>query len=45
MIMSNDWQNKYDKYYVIAPLTSEEKELKKIVSSFEVLIEPNEKMV
>ncbi|CAG8547600.1 16003_t:CDS:2 [Racocetra fulgida] len=43
LIMSNDWQNQYDKYSVIAPLTSDKEELKKGVASFEVLIEPNEK--
>ena len=43
LIMSNDWQNQYDKYSVIAPLTSDKKELEKGVASFEVLIEPNEK--
>ena len=43
LIMSNDWQNQHDKYTVIAPLTSDEEELKKSVASFEVLIEPDEK--
>ena len=43
LIISNDWQNQYDKYSVIAPLTSDKEELEKGVASFEVLIEPNEK--
>ena len=43
LIMSNDWQNQYDKYSVIVPLTSDKEELKKNTASFEVLIEPNEK--
>ncbi|CAG8774691.1 16060_t:CDS:2, partial [Cetraspora pellucida] len=43
LIMSNDWQNQHDKYSIVAPLTSDEEELKKSVASFEVLIEPNEK--
>ncbi|CAG8832812.1 4508_t:CDS:2, partial [Racocetra persica] len=43
LIMSNDWQNQHDKYSIIAPLTSDKKELEKSVASFEVLIEPNEK--
>ena len=41
LIMSNDWQNQYDKYVVVAPLTSDKEELKKSVASFEVLIEPD----
>jgi mRNA-degrading endonuclease toxin of MazEF toxin-antitoxin module len=41
--MSNDWQNQHDKYTIVAPLTSDEEELKKSAASFEVLIEPNEK--
>ena len=40
LIMSNNWQNQYNGYTVIAPLTSEEEELKS-VASFEVLIEAN----
>ena len=43
LIMSNDWQNQHDKYTIVAPLTSDEEELRKSVASFEVLIEPNEK--
>ena len=43
LIMSNDWQNQHDKYAIVAPLTSDEEELKKSIASFEVLIEPNEK--
>jgi mRNA-degrading endonuclease toxin of MazEF toxin-antitoxin module len=42
LILSNNWQNQYNKYTVIAPLTSEEEELKN-VATFEVLIETNEK--
>ena len=38
--MSNDWQNQYNDYSVVAPLTSEEEELKNI-EHFEVLIERN----
>lgn len=41
LILSNDWQNQYNDYSVVAPLTSEEEELKNI-ELFEVLIEPNE---
>ncbi len=40
--MSNNWQNQFNRYTVIAPLTSEEGELKE-VAAFEVLIEVNEK--
>lgn len=40
--MSNNWQNQYGDYSVIAPLTSEEEELKH-VELFEVLIEADEK--
>jgi mRNA-degrading endonuclease toxin of MazEF toxin-antitoxin module len=40
--MSNNWQNQYSRYAVIAPLTSEEKELENI-AAFEVLIETDEK--
>jgi len=29
LIMSNNWQNQHDKYAVVAPLTSDEEELKK----------------
>ena len=42
LILSNNWQNQYNKYTVIAPLTSEEEELKD-VATFEVLIEADEK--
>jgi len=42
LILSNNWQNQYNKYTVIAPLTSEEKELLN-VATFEVLIEVSEK--
>ena len=42
LILSNNWQNQYSSYTVIAPLTSEEKELENI-APFEVLIEANEK--
>jgi mRNA-degrading endonuclease toxin of MazEF toxin-antitoxin module len=38
LIISNNWQNQYSNYTVIAPLTSEEEELEQ-VASFEVLIE------
>ena len=38
LILSNNWQNQYNRYTVISPLTSEEKELKN-TASFEVLIE------
>jgi hypothetical protein len=38
--MSNDWQNLYNKYSVVASLTSEEEKLKH-VELFEVLIEPS----
>jgi hypothetical protein len=38
--MSNNWQNLYNKYSVVSPLTSEEDKLKH-VEPFEVLIEPN----
>ena len=40
LIMSNNWQNQYNDYSVVAPLTSEEEELKNI-EPFEVLIEAN----
>ena len=36
--MSNNWQNLYNDYSVVAPLTSEEEELNN-VEPFEVLIE------
>jgi mRNA-degrading endonuclease toxin of MazEF toxin-antitoxin module len=42
LIMSNNWQNQYSDYSIIAPLTSEEEELSH-VEPFEVLIEANEK--
>ena len=42
VIMSNNWQNQYSNYSVVAPLTSEEEELK-YVEPFEVLIEADEK--
>ena len=40
LILSNNWQNQYNKYTVIAPLTSEEEELEN-EASFEVLIKAN----
>jgi mRNA-degrading endonuclease toxin of MazEF toxin-antitoxin module len=40
VIMSNNWQNQYSDYSVVAPLTSEEEELEH-VEAFEVLIEAN----
>jgi len=40
LILSNNWQNLYNKYVVVAPLTSEKEKLK-YVESFEVLIEPD----
>src|SRR5579862_4084007 len=40
LIMSNNWQNQYNDHSVVAPLTSEEEELKN-VEPFEVLIEKN----
>jgi len=42
LILSNNWQNQYNRHTVIAPLTSEEGELENI-ASFEVLIEAKEK--
>ena len=42
LILSNNWQNQYSKYAVIAPLTSDEEQLKS-VAAFEVLIEANKK--
>ena len=38
LILSNNWQNQYNKYVVVAPLTSEAEKLKN-VELFEVLIE------
>jgi len=38
--LSNNWQNQYNKYTVVAPLTSEEEELEN-EASFEVLIKAN----
>ncbi|CAG8822301.1 43705_t:CDS:2 [Gigaspora margarita] len=40
LILSNNWQNQYSDYSVVAPLTSEEEELEHI-EPFEVLIEAN----
>lgn len=40
--MSNNWQNQYSDYSIVAPLTSEEEELKHI-EPFEILIEADEK--
>lgn len=40
LILSNNWQNQHNDYSVVAPLTSEEEELKNI-EVFEVLIMPN----
>ena len=40
LIMSNNWQNRYNNYSLVAPLTSEEEELRSI-ELFEVLIEAN----
>ena len=40
LILSNNWQNQYNRYIVVAPLTSEEEKLKH-VEPFEVLIETN----
>ncbi|CAG8800970.1 1124_t:CDS:1, partial [Racocetra fulgida] len=40
LILSNNWQNQYNDYSVVAPLTSEEEELQHI-EVFEVLIEAN----
>ena len=42
LIMSNNWQNQYSDYSVIAPLTSEIEELSHI-EPFEVLIEADER--
>lgn len=42
LIMSNNWQNQYNNYSVVAPLTSEKEELK-YVEPFEVLIEADKK--
>lgn len=41
LILSNNWQNQYNDYSVVAPLTSEEEELKHI-EPFEVLVEANQ---
>jgi len=38
--MSNNWQNQYNNYSLVAPLTSEEEELRSI-ELFEVLIKAN----
>ena len=40
LILSNNLQNLYNKYVVVAPLTSEKEKLK-YVEPFEVLIEPD----
>jgi mRNA-degrading endonuclease toxin of MazEF toxin-antitoxin module len=40
LILSNNWQNQYNKYAVVAPLTSEKEKLKN-AAAFEVLIEVN----
>ena len=40
LILSNNWQNQYNRYTVIVPLTSEEEELEN-EASFEVLIKAN----
>jgi len=40
LILSNNWQNLYNKYAVVAPLTSEEEKLR-YVEHFEVSIEPS----
>jgi len=42
LILSNNWQNQFNRYTVVAPLTSEEEELKD-VAAFEALIEADEK--
>ena len=41
LVLSNNWQNLYNKYVVVAPLTSEEKKLEN-VEPFEVLIQVNQ---
>lgn len=41
LILSNNWQNQHNDYSIVAPLTSDEEELKH-VASFEVLIEANQ---
>ena len=38
LILSNNWQNQYNRYVVVAPLTSEKEQLKS-VEPFEVMIE------
>ena len=40
LVLSNNWQNQYNRYVVVAPFTSEEEKLKS-VAPFEVLIEAN----
>ena len=40
LILSNNWQNQYNDYAVVAPLTSEKEELE-YIEPFEVLIEAN----
>lgn len=40
LILSNNWQNQYSDYSVVAPLTSKKEELEH-VEPFEVLIEAN----
>ena len=40
LVLSNNWQNQYNRYVVVAPLTSEKEKLKNI-ELFEVLIEVN----
>src|SRR6266516_1649804 len=40
LVLSNNWQNQYNGYAVVAPLTSEEEKLK-YIEPFEVLIEVN----
>jgi len=41
LILSNNWQNQFNKYVVVAPSTSEEEKLKN-VAAFKVLIEANQ---
>lgn len=38
LVLSNNWQNQYNRYVVVAPLTSEKEKLKNI-EPFEVLVE------
>lgn len=40
IILSNNWQNQYSKYVVVAPLTSETNKLKN-TAAYEVLVKPN----